>query len=394
MISLRNVLTAFMMVFVLAPANAQTWDETADGGSDAGDSQASAQDLTGAEYTLITGTLSASGDVDLYKINIVDPANFTATTVKSSYGGSDLTDSWLYLFDSAGNAVYSNDETPAGDVGFNSLLPKTGDAIQNPDGYGPTTAGVYYLAVAAYEETANDVSAANLFQDPRDYGPDWQRINGPNPSASTLWSWNHGGVNTGNYEVSLSGVTLPVEFAAIDAAANDQSVTIRWTTLSETNNAGFDVEIAGAAKQFLSVGFVSGNGTTTETNEYSFVVEGLAYGMHSFRLRQVDYDGTSSYSPVVEVNVELPVGYSVTTAYPNPFSENSRLDITVREEQDVTVELYNVLGQKVSDVYSGRVAANQSRTITFNADGLASGQYLLHVKGDAFRDTQLISLTR
>ncbi len=393
--SLRQLLFISTLLLFVASAQGQTWDESTNGGGDAGSLLTGSQDLTGSQYALITGSLSAGGDVDLYKISILDPSNFSATTVKASYAGGDLQDSWLFLFDSSGNAVYSNDESPVGDPGFNSLLAKPTNTAYNPAGLGPVFAGTYYVAVGSYEEQATNVAAINLFEDPRDFSSMWQRMNAADPTATgTLKGWTGTGLTSGSYEITLSGVALPVEFSSLDATTDNGTVTLRWTTLSESNNAGFDVEFSSPDRDYQSIGFVQGHGTTTERKDYVFGVQGLGYGTHSFRLRQVNYDGSSDYSPAVEVELDIAQTYLVSTAYPNPFVNEAQIEVVVREEQDVTVELYNVLGQRVATLFDGRISENESRNVSIDGSSLANGQYLVRVKGDQFRDTQVISLSK
>ena len=106
---------------------------------------------------------------------------------------------------------------------------------------------------------------------------------------------------------------LPVELTSFAATADGGAVVLSWTTASETNNAGFEVEhrsgdAAGTAMSSVwqRLAFVEGRGTAVEAQTYGFRAEGLAPGTHRFRLKQVDYDGVFEYSPEVEVVVEVP----------------------------------------------------------------------------------------
>jgi hypothetical protein len=102
-------LSSIAIAALIASAGAQTWDETANGGGDAGDLPATAQVVLGSgSLTAITGNLGAS-DVDMYQIIICDPLNFEATTV----GGATF-DTQLWLFDLNGNGVLHNDDDPVG----------------------------------------------------------------------------------------------------------------------------------------------------------------------------------------------------------------------------------------------------------------------------------------
>ncbi len=101
-----------------------------------------------------------------------------------------------------------------------------------------------------------------------------------------------------------SGAVLPVELTAFEAQAVAGGARLTWTTASETGNAGFEVQHERAGG-WAAVGWTEGQGTTLETTRYAYPVTGLAPGAHRFRLRQVDLDGASELSSVVEVTVGL-----------------------------------------------------------------------------------------
>ena len=90
---------------------------------------------------------------------------------------------------------------------------------------------------------------------------------------------------------------LPVELVSFNAQADGTTINVSWTTASETNNAGFEVEHRrGDGFGFQKVAFVDGLGTTNVANSYSLRLSSLGYGNHTFRLKQMDLDGTFSYS--------------------------------------------------------------------------------------------------
>src|SRR5690606_3493773 len=115
---------------------------------------------------------------------------------------------------------------------------------------------------------------------------------------------------------------------------------------TETNNSGFHVErqIKGS-NEWTNVSFVNGKGTTTEVNSYNFVDKGLSVGTYSYRLKQVDFDGTFEYSPVIEVEVNAPDQYTLYQNYPNPFNPTTTIEYSLPEKADVTISIYNALGE-------------------------------------------------
>jgi hypothetical protein len=116
--------------------------------------------------------------------------------------------------------------------------------------------------------------------------------------------------------------------------------------------------------------------------------------MHRFRLEQVDTDGPTTRSAPVEVAVGLQQPVRLTPPRPHPVRERSTLQFTVRAAQPVTATLYNVLGKPVRTLYDGVPPATQAQTLTLDADGLASGVYVLRVKGRTFTQTRRITVVR
>lgn len=186
---------------------------------------------------------------------------------------------------------------------------------------------------------------------------------------------------------------LPVELVSFDAVVNETVATLSWATLSETNNDGFSVEQREGG-QFVEIGYVPGQGTTVESQTYRFKTDELSPGTHVFRLRQVDYDGSTSYSPEVEVQVTLGNTYTLTTAYPNPFQRQARMDLRVRETQHVRVDVFDYLGRRVKTLHDDTVPASQVQPITFSGEGLPSGAYFVRAVGEDFQVTRTLTLVK
>ena len=192
------------------------------------------------------------------------------------------------------------------------------------------------------------------------------------------------------------GLTLlPVELTAFEAQLDGRAAVLHWTTASETNNAGFEVQHrAGTTLQWETVDFIVGHGTTLEAQSYSYRIEGLAPGRHVFRLKQIDFDGTFEYGPELEVTVEMPEMYFLSEVYPNPFNPEARLDFAVRQSQQVTVAAYNMLGQRVLELYSGVPAEGVTQSLLIDGSGLQSGMYVVRIQGERFVETRTFTLVK
>jgi photosystem II stability/assembly factor-like uncharacterized protein len=187
-----------------------------------------------------------------------------------------------------------------------------------------------------------------------------------------------------------SAVTVPVELARFEVARQGRDVELSWATASETNNAGFQVEHRYREEEFEELGFVEGSGTTSQPKTYQYRAEGLRPGSHTFRLRQVDTDGTSSQLRSRTVTVSPSGAFELTDPAPNPFAKTATMRLTVREAQQVEAAVYNTLGQRVRALLDRRLSANEPVDVSVEGRGLASGVYFVRVRGATFEATRKV----
>lgn len=177
------------------------------------------------------------------------------------------------------------------------------------------------------------------------------------------------------------------------AKGNGQGVKLQWETASASRLEGFEIQHKTEEESFTPVeSFITRKDTSKTTSEegaqYSETIEGLGYGEHEFRLKQVQADGTSTYSKVVTAELTMDEPYTISDPYPNPFQSKVKVDLTVRKAQEVRVELYDVLGRQVQRVSEARIPANETRTIRVRGDRLGAGMYFLRVQGDDFSEVR------
>lgn len=212
----------------------------------------------------------------------------------------------------------------------------------------------------------------------------------------TPGNWVHGDDQANATPGELdSGQVLPVELATFTAQVSGTQAQLQWETLSETNNAGFDIQHkAPGASSFRTLGFVEGHGTTNTPQSYRFNTDALDAGTHTFRLRQIDLDGTDALHKPITVEVSQDNLMRLTG--PNPVQSGGSTELTIQPEQsgDMTVALYNVLGQRVETLHSGAVAADDVLRLTLDTDRLSSGMYFVRANGDSVRQTERITVVR
>jgi hypothetical protein len=190
----------------------------------------------------------------------------------------------------------------------------------------------------------------------------------------------------------FSNGALPIQLASFTGTAvNGNDVLLHWTTITEINNYGFEIErkqiplnpplqggsrAASEAGGFEKLGFVEGNGTSNTPKEYSFNDKNPSTGKYVYRLKQIDRDGKFKYSQSVEVELGVaPRVFELSQNYPNPFNPTTRIEFTVPENGRATLKIYDVLGQEVATLFDGDAEAGRSLQATFDAKGFASGVY-------------------
>ncbi|MEZ4700105.1 MAG: DUF5060 domain-containing protein [Rhodothermales bacterium] len=191
----------------------------------------------------------------------------------------------------------------------------------------------------------------------------------------------------------IPGTHLPVALTSFDAVADGGAVDLVWTTASELNNAGFEVQMQ-RDHTFETVDFVSGHGTSSDAHVYRFRTPQLAPGSHTFRLKQIDFDGAFAYSHTASARVDLTASYALSPASPNPFNPQTQFTLTVSRPQPVTIALYDLLGRRVATIFDGEMPAQEARLFRLDAGALPSGRYFIQAHGAYFSTSQLIVLQK
>ena len=204
-------------------------------------------------------------------------------------------------------------------------------------------------------------------------------------------SWNLDGAT--DLAVKLNGDdALPVELVSFTASVDKNDVTLNWLTATEINNQGFEIE-RNFGYGFQTIGYIAGFGTSSETHAYSFVDASLKEGKYTYRLKQIDLDGTFEYSNVVEVDVTAPDEFTLAQNYPNPFNPSTRIDFSLAVDSKVSLRVFDVLGQEVASLINSNLVAG-SHNVVFNAAGLNSGVYFYRIDASGIDGTNFSSVKK
>ncbi|HAY34897.1 MAG TPA: hypothetical protein DCY06_12270 [Bacteroidetes bacterium] len=185
---------------------------------------------------------------------------------------------------------------------------------------------------------------------------------------------------------------IPVNMVSFNASINGNEVNLSWKTATETNNKGFDVE-RNDGQSWSKIAFVTGNGTTTEANTYSYLDKPESKGLIKYRLKQIDFDGTYEYSDIVEVNVGAPVKFDLAQNYPNPFNPVTTIKYSLASKANVELKIYNILGKEVARIVN-EVQDAGNYSIEFNASKFASGVYFYELNAGTFNSKKKMILIK
>jgi len=169
---------------------------------------------------------------------------------------------------------------------------------------------------------------------------------------------------------------IPVELTSFTANVNNLGdVVLNWETATEVNNQGFEIERRTETSEYRTIGYIEGNGTSTEPRSYSYIDKAADQGINYYRLKQVDFNGTYEYSDEVEIDVTGPLTFDLAQNYPNPFNPSTSIKYSVPESGNIRLSVFNIVGEEVAVLAEGFSQAGFYE-VTFDASNLSTGVYL------------------
>jgi len=213
--------------------------------------------------------------------------------------------------------------------------------------------------------------------------------------------WSVGGCpfvpyNGGDFSIVNFGidvVPVPVELISFSATTDNKNVNLNWATATEINNSGFEIERRYDKTDWLKIGFVPGHGTTTEKQNYSYIDQNVNAGIYSYRLKQVDFDGTFEYSNEILVNVTAPLEFTLDQNFPNPFNPSTTINYSIPNSSFVQLIVYNSIGQEIA-ILVNEIIEGGNHSVDFDASSLPSGIYLYKLQVGSFVETKKMILMK
>lgn len=181
---------------------------------------------------------------------------------------------------------------------------------------------------------------------------------------------------------------VPVELTSFSAFADNNNIVLSWGTVTETNNYGFEIYRNGN-----NIAFVEGNGTTTETQDYSFVDVNLQSGIYNYRLSQQDFNGTHRIVGELTVHFSVPEQFVLEQNYPNPFNPSTTINFSIPASGLVTLKVFNALGSEVATLVNEQKEPG-SYQVEFEADNYSTGIYFYNLQAGNFVETRKMLLMK
>ncbi len=170
----------------------------------------------------------------------------------------------------------------------------------------------------------------------------------------------------------------PVELVSFTGSASGSDIILNWTTASEVNNKGFEIERK-TKDTWDKIAFINGRGTTTSGGSYSFTDTDLPAARYTYRLKQLDFNGTSEYSNEIEIELAPASDYTLEQNYPNPFNPSTVIGYTAAEPGWIKLKIYNTLGEEIAVLVNEQKDAGEYQ-VTFDAKNLPSGTYFYRLE--------------
>lgn len=256
--------------------------------------------------------------------------------------------------DRANATVFFNNAAPATPIPF--LGPECISAVYDQ---APLNNGYWQVApipstgLAAYSVTAYNTNYTNAqtgYTVMTKYGAGVWGLNGACVTASPVTAVARTGlttlVNPTQFATAQSITPLPVEMIYFDAWPKNKNINLKWITASEVDNKGFEIWRSETPPDFINLGWMEGNGTTSSQHVYEFTDEHVQVNTnYYYQLKQFDYNGMYTYTDVVMARVSEN-GFAVT-AMPNPYTGSTNISLRLNYGAAVRIAIFSALGQEV-----------------------------------------------
>ncbi|MBZ0200573.1 MAG: hypothetical protein K8H86_11950, partial [Ignavibacteriaceae bacterium] len=224
-----------------------------------------------------------------------------------------------------------------------------------------------------------------------DGGATWINITNSSPPMNSFHSPSNGiGYACGEMGLLVKYIDsafVPVELSNFIAEMMEDKIILKWRTITETNNFGFEIEKKNAAGEWNFIGSVQGKGTTTNTHEYEFSDKTPFNGTNIYRLKQLDYDGREKFYLSNEVYFSFNMEYELYQNYPNPFNPATKIKYSLPFNSKIKLYIINILGEEI-EILKNTEHERGLHEITWINNNCPSGLYLLILDAKSLENEQ------
>lgn len=191
---------------------------------------------------------------------------------------------------------------------------------------------------------------------------------------------------------------LPVELESFTYSVNENNVNLFWKVSSQINNSGFKVERSyvknNSSNEWINVGSVTGSGSTTSAQQYTFSDRNLPTGKYAYRLKQIDFNGNFEYVELRNsVQIGVPKKFRLSQNYPNPFNPVTFINFDIPEDSKIVLKIYDNTGREVRSLVNEYKLAGYYK-VELNGSDLASGVYFYRLTAGEFSETKRMILLK
>ena len=206
------------------------------------------------------------------------------------------------------------------------------------------------------------------------------------------------GPTTATIGMPNSGQALPVELSSFTGYSNENSIILKWQTATEVNNYGFDIERKQGSENWSKIGFVAGSGNSNSPKSYSFTDHPTGGRSFSYRLKQIDNDGTYEYYDAITLSIEGLGKAKLLQNNPNPFNPSTEIKFYIPNDTKVKIVIYDILGREVVTLLNEEKQAGY-HIIYWNGNDkkgnvATSGIYLCRLIADNYVETKKMNLLK
>lgn len=340
-------------------------------------------------------------------VNKIFAAGYAGVFVSSDYGATwdtknngFLSNKSIDRITGSGNFIYTNDYINRKIYRSSNLGDNWEEIFTYQNSIGSIAANNNFVAVGTFNGGIHISS---------DYGSTWSLINEGLPKKSDGKFFNisslffkdghlySGYTNFGIWKYPLNA--LPVELASFTAEVNGNRILLKWSTSTETNNKGFEIERQLNDAEWKTIGFVKGTGTSTETREYFYSDNAYVKAINlKYRLKQIDFNGNYEYSDEINVELKNDFKFSLAQNYPNPFNPVTKIKYSIGTASQtgnvpVSIKVFDILGNEIATLVNEQKEPGFYE-IQWDASELSSGIYFYTLKAGNFTSTKKLILMK